>query len=681
MRRSGRAVRLLPALLAVTLGAVAGGCGTDDTHAPSDSSALDASPDGSVDATGDAGESALGRLEPPRTLAFCSGGTEAVYDPVAGGTLDSFPDDAWTRTAPGQATGLRVHVDDDTPWIDWLPGAFRAVFLDLNALDGFGVNADLFVRFAGPIGLPPSGTATAIGPTAVELWELAEGGAAQRVPFEARRIDDDATLLVSPMRPLRPKTRHALVVRASLADAQGGCLRPSARGRALLERRIEASLPADEQERMAGLTLRWQQALDAAGVQASEVAAVRVFTTQSTVDRSLAIAADIRERDVTWQSANCSKPKNKAWRLCEVEFDAWDYRDGLHIVDAKAHTLRRHVARVWLPETGDGPFPTVVFGHGLTGARDQGDKLADFAAPKGVAAIAIDAVYHGEHPAGAAKSLGGVLGFFGIDPAALTFDFLRLRDNFRQSTYEKLQLIEAMRRHPDFDGDGKVDFDVTKIGYLGVSLGGLMGPELLALSPDLRGAVLSVPGAKVSSIIQSSEQFAPIILAFKPESSTAGDVDRFFCVLQTLVDPGDAGSYAGHVLENRLPGTGTTAPDVLIQMAIGDDIVPNVATRALIRAFGMPVVGKVLQPVGLVQEGVALPVSANLAGGTRTAGAFQFDRIRSKADSPAKKADHSSTPASFEAMTQDLEFFETWVATGHGTIIDPFVETGTPPLP
>lgn len=663
-------------------------CGSEDGDTAGE--VADGSGSGQLDATDAAGDATGGSdvtgvvLDPPRTLTFCGGGTEARYDPIAGTGLDSFPDDAWTRADPTTGTGLRLDVHQGTPWLGWLPGSFQSVFLDLVALDGFGVNADLFVRFAGPVAMPGSGTATAVdGPLPVELWALPADGDAERIPYEARRTDDGATLVIAPMRPLRAKTRHALIVRASLGDAAGDCLRPSPFGRALLERRLDPLVPAAAHDHYAALAQRWQAALDAAGIDAAAVAAVRVFTTQSTVDDSVAIAADIRSRDVAWIEPSCTEPAGKKWRLCEVSFDAWDYRDGFHIEGRVGKTLRRHTARVWLPKEGSGPFPTIVFGHGLTGARAQGDKLADFAAPVGFAAIAIDAVYHGAHPAGSAKSLGGVLGFFGIDPAKLSFDFLRLRDNFRQSTYEKLQLIEAIRRHPDFDGDGKNDFDPSALGYLGVSLGGLMGPELLALSPDLRVGVLSVPGAKVTSIIQSSEQFAPIIQAFKPAGSSDGDVERFFCVLQAIVDPGDGGSYAPHVLRDRLAGAGAGAPHLLIQMAIDDDIVPNVATRALIRALDIPVVGTVLQPVGLVAEGVALPSSANVEvapGQKVTVGAFQFDRLRDKKGDKVQKADHSGTPASYEAMTQDLHFVSQW-RDGKAEIVDPYVVTSTPPLP
>jgi dienelactone hydrolase len=669
------------ALLAIALMLPACSDSTSGNDAADATTTQDTSGDGvATDAATDISPSALSRLPAPRTLSFCAGSTTSRYAPLSSETLDVFPDDFWSVEDPTTATGRRLHVTNDTPWLGWMPGNFQSAFLDLSALDGFGINASLFQRFDAAIAPTPSGPDTAkTAPAGVELWALPADAAPVRIPFEATLTDDGETVLLAPMLPLRARTAHIMLVRSSQNDAKGGCLQPSSATRALLERTIDTTLPTEQREQLAALALRWDAALQAIDVPAAEIASMAVFTTQAPIATSLTIAADIRGRDVSWKAATCSEPKNKAWRLCEVPFDAWDYRDGYHIKGLQGVTLRTHVARVWLPKTGKGPFPTVIFGHGLTGSRSQGDKLADFGAPKGIAAIAIDAVFHGEHPAGSAKSLGGVFGFFGVDVATLSFDFLRLRDNFRESTFESLQLIEAIRRHPDVDGDGQADFDPQALGYLGVSLGGIMGPALLALSGELHGAVLSVPGGKTTSIIESSDQFKPIITAFKPDNSSDGDVARFFCVLQTLIDAGDAASYAPHVLRDRLEGAGTKAPEVLIQMAMADDIVPNVATRALIRALGVPVVGPVLQSVGIVEEGVPLPVQANIQGST--GGAFQFDRVRKNSGAKVEKADHSGTPACFEAMTQDLHFFETWLSSGHGEIIDPYLATGTGPLP
>jgi len=128
----------------------------------------------------------------------------------------------------------------------------------------------------------------------------------------------------------------------------------------------------------------------------------------------------------------------------------------------------------------------LIYGHGPGGGRGQGERLASFAAPMGIATVAIDAQAHGEHPTATpgAATLNVVLDFFGINLSMLqtrALEAARLRDNFRGSTWDKLQLVSLLVAHPDIDGDGAADLDITRYAYLGVSLGGIMGPELLAL--------------------------------------------------------------------------------------------------------------------------------------------------------------------------------------------------------
>ena len=97
-----------------------------------------------------------------------------------------------------------------------------------------------------------------------------------------------------------------------------------------------------------------------------------------------------------------------------------------------------------------------------------------------MATVAIDAVSHGEHPAGGAKStIDAVAKFFAVDFATQGFKSLILRDNWRQSTYDKLQLVRlltdaANTKRNDIDGDGKDDLltDRAHFAYFGVSLGG-----------------------------------------------------------------------------------------------------------------------------------------------------------------------------------------------------------------
>ena len=639
---------------------------------------------------GDAAEPMCGLDLPERSLSFCAGETAQIYDPVtltssSLAVFDSFPDDLLTRADPESVTGLRLTTDAASlPRVIDVPEEYSSVITDLSLLDGWGTTAGLYLRFDGPVAEPPSGLPASLTSPALVLAAL-QDGKATRVPYEARLLDDETTLLVEPMVPLKPATRHVLVVTRAYLAAGGGCIAPAAVLRGLLERR--SKLPQ-------GCTMsrRYHEALAAVEVAAEDVAAATVFTSQSIVERSELVANDVASRTFSWKEGVKCGPAGPIYRECEGSFSAADYRvvrpapasqhgPALWLPPAGAIAPTGwfdHAVRVWLPPTGEGPWPVVIFGHGLGSNRGQGKRLAEVAAPLGFATVAIDAVRHGQHPLGGATStITSLTAFFGISLNPFGFDFISLRDNWRQSTWDKLQLLALLRQAPDMDGDGQADVDPKRMGYIGVSLGGIMGPELLSLTLHLGFAVLSVAGGKVTAIIEHGEELGGIVTLLKPKSATKGDIARFFPALQTLLEKGDAANWGPRVLQDRLAAGGDKPPSVLMQMAIDDEIVPNVATRLLARAMGITLAGPVLQPIGLVPLAPKLPLAGNLADGG-TAALFQFDRTTDSAGQPPEKANHSSTPASLEAMAQDGRFIETWLAGEPVEVIDPYALLKTP---
>ena len=615
-----------------------------------------------------------------QTYTFCKGTTTLRYDPAGPDQVTTFPDDYHTKDDAKTPTGLRVAFDVKAPWIANGPAILSRAISDLNELNGWGTTAAVAFRFDKPavgqqVALPSGPTSTqALGVVFADLGPIDAPSPPVRVPFEAQVTEDGKTVLLWPMLPLRPLHRHALVWTTDQKAADGGCIAPSPALIHLLQG--DATDP-----KLLRLTLRARTALQALNIAPGMVSALALFTTQSTVQQSIAVAKDIAARKFGWSGpAVCTDLP--LFRKCVRPFGAFDYRDGRLVGDGTPKTPYTLKVTAWLPKGPPQARPTAIFGHGLGSGRDQGEALAELAAPENLATIGIDAVAHGEHPTSdpvATGTLPTLIRFFGIDLGTLSVDGLKLRDNWRQSTYDKLQLLQVVSQHPDFDGDDKPDIDPAKLFYLGVSLGGIMGPELLALSSQIKVGVLTVPGARVASIISDSTEFGPIIGTLKPDNVSDADVVRFFPILQTLLDAGDSASYAPHVLKDRFDGSGEP-PQLLMQMAIGDSIVPNSCNRALARALNLPVAPPVLQEVGLVPTLAKLPITGNLPTG-QTAVLFQFDRISNKKGGPVEAAQHGNTPKSLEALTQDLHFIKTWLATGKAEAIDPYVTLGTPPLP
>ncbi|MDQ3032098.1 MAG: hypothetical protein M3Y87_06755, partial [Myxococcota bacterium] len=451
-----------------------------------------------------------------------------------------------------------------------------------------------------------------------------------------------------------------------------GCLEPSPAMAALI-----AAPDADTQAAI--------DALIALGAIASaaDLIAITAFPTQSVVEDSIAVAADVAAREYDLATPVCTE--EPLWVRCDATFVAQDYRDpedgvfrrarGEAATPTGSYTIP---IRFWLPRDASAPWPVLIYGHGLTGDRDQARRLAEFAAPMGYATVAIDALQHGEHPStmGVDRSeLMTLLAFFAVgDLGERALEAAKLRDHFRQSTWDKLQLTRLLITHADLDGDGAAELDVARIAYLGVSLGGLMGPELLALSDAYGAGVLVVPGGRVSTIISDGSQFAPLIELLRPRSTSPGDVRRFFPILQTVIERGDPASYGPHLLAQRLPGAEAITPSVLVGVVLDDEIVPNVANYAIARAIGVPMVRDVLR----VEPGFAVvtgPIEGNFADGLATGGLLQFDVVGDEMGG-TEPATHGNVGDSDVGVAAWLDFLDTHYRTGLARIRDPYDAIG-----
>lgn len=633
--------RRLPFFLALALVA----CGDDDaptSDAGSDAGLDDAAP------TIDAGPSC----------------TIGLWNPLAD-DLHQWPDPTLLREDSSRATGYSLFVDETrfAPLLARFAGYAPIFTEDLSELDGFGSTSGIFFRFGRAFDADalPNGLSTANPDAGIGLAIL--GDDVRLVPVETETTDGGATLMMRPLRPLPQRTWVVAFVTRALTDAAGGCLEPSEGTAALL---------ADPDAR----TAEALAALASLDVDTSQIVALSVYPVGTLTDESIAVAADVATLEPT-PTGDITCTDETLFRRCELAFEAIDYRDEerIHrgVSRARTHVLP---VTVWLPLDGDGPFRTIVWGSGLGSGRDQGNRLAGFAAPRGFATIAIDAVSHGQHPDAAGESddtLATTIRFFTIGDIEERALFpLRLRDNFRQSAWEKLQLVRLVQTGIDLDGDEVADLDAERLAYLGVSLGGIMGSEPLALSGAFDAAVLVVPGGRVSSIIGESELFGSLTRLLRPRGTTDGDVDRFFPVLQTLLDPGDATVWGRHVQVERL--VGEQSPDVLAGIALDDEVVPNVASWTLMRAMELPLVGAELRPVVGIAN-VAAPVSANGIDG-RTAGFLQFDVIRD--GETIEAATHDNVGDSEQGLHAWLTFLEAHFEDGRGVIEDPYVATGLP---
>lgn len=274
---------------------------------------------------------------------------------------------------------------------------------------------------------------------------------------------------------------------------------------------------------------------------------------------------------------------------------------------------------------GPGPYPVVIFQHGITGDRTNMFAMANAYCAQGFVVISIDLVLHGPSAATVAAGIPqGLNGDFvnntttqppggdGLDPSGANFinlaNLRMSRDNIRQSVVNLFYLTDAiMNGRCDLDGNGMADL-APNVRFIGMSLGGIVGTVFVANEPSVTRAVLNVPGGRLSQLLVDSPTFSPSVLAgLAAQGVTPGTSAfvQFFLIAQTVVDDADPANYSEEVLTGALAGG--TATQVLVQEMIGDAVVPNSATTDLVHAFTLAVVNPLFTQVRTVVLKPLLP--------------------------------------------------------------------------
>jgi dienelactone hydrolase len=313
-----------------------------------------------------------------------------------------------------------------------------------------------------------------------------------------------------------------------------------------------------------------------------------------------------------------------------------------------------------LPAKGLAPAsgaPVVIAQHGL--GRWRGDTLAiaNSLGGQGLAMIAIDVIYHGGRvvclskadcasgvacnqpapvngvPQAGTCAGGAYLPASGATPTlpgstALipngnlpSRDFTNLanpfaqRDNFRQHMLDLNQLVRVIK---DTTAGGLAaqlatnpmlpTLDQGKLGYVGQSLGAILGTNFLAMSPDVSLGVINVGGGDVVDIF--SDPGSMLSTGLAAELGVTANTPAWFSLLENfrwIMDPADPINLARYVRNpdpTQMPGR--TKARVILQEAGMDTVVLNKYTLMLGRELGLPLDAN-LHLQGINQEGGAAP--------------------------------------------------------------------------
>ena len=102
------------------------------------------------------------------------------------------------------------------------------------------------------------------------------------------------------------------------------------------------------------------------------------------------------------------------------------------------------------------------------------------------------------------------------------------RDGLKQTVADLMQLVRAIRRGIDVDGDRQPDLDREQIYYFGQSFGGIYGTLLMVVEPRVRIGVLNVPGGPIVEIARQAPAFrsgAIRVLSMRSTSILYGEKD------------------------------------------------------------------------------------------------------------------------------------------------------------
>jgi len=264
-------------------------------------------------------------------------------------------------------------------------------------------------------------------------------------------------------------------------------------------------------------------------------------------------------------------------------------------------------------------YPTLLFAHGLTRSKEDLLAIAGALAQGGIASVAMDAVDHGVRAF--QVSTEAALGCAGAGPglpcettfgptcapqcfaSILSSDLAASRDHLRQTMLDQLTLEAVLQGCAAAGACGALQLDPAQLGYLGQSLGALIGGVSVAMSEGLRTAAFNVGAADWLRILTDTSTPAiscPLVdaliasgvlsgepwnLGTNPDALCLGDSWKtdpgflqFASAARWILDPADPINYASRYGESR---------SVLLAEVIGDAVIPNSATREFGEALGL----------------------------------------------------------------------------------------------
>lgn len=524
----------------------------------------------------------------------------------------------------------------------------------LNALDGFSTTAPITTGFSQAIN-PDS---LVLGET-VRVFEVTSDpatGAVTGLVSELTRAQiavsavgaDNDTLALIPIVPLSESTTYLVVLTNGIENtAEPAAIADKSISYYLTSGDAELTGATAALEPLRQLTGSFEAVASAAGVTESNIVLSWSFTTLSTtpVLQSLADSAAAGAIVVNPAGTPSSQINPALADVSNIHFGAltvpyfqtapttenpvagingfFKTADGGFVTryaPTPVKTGDQTIPLILTVPAGDAPaagWPVVIFQHGITQDRSNVLALADSMAGAGLALVAIDLPMHGitdtENALNAEGALLSALNAkertFGLDLINNTTrvagpdniadtsgthfynlgNLLNARDNLRQAVSDLLTLENSLA---NIQG---ISLNTDSIGYIGHSLGGIIGTSYLAFTDGVGPATLAMPGVGLSRLLANSASFGPVINAgLADQGAPVGSVayETFLTVAQTVIDSGDPVNFAAtaanmhpvHMME-VVGGSAGSLPDQVIPNQV--DTAPLSGTEPMARLMGL----------------------------------------------------------------------------------------------
>ncbi len=559
--------------------------------------------------------------------------------PLTNHCLAPMPSNLLTIRDPNTATGLRINLTED----NYSEGIFKyaSAFLSpslLNAADGFSPAGQIVIPLQAPVD-PHSLPSTLEASVRLESpLLLLETPSWTPVPFhvfvdtsgEYHRPPQHFIVMI-PAVPLHKATTYVVIVTSSLRQA-GGTPMPPYPG----FERIKTDEPLTDTDtlRLRDLYKGLFEAIhEALGLRRQDILLAFDFTTRS--EASL-FAPMTRIKDIVHTQALKDPPHFTTLHIippllepsesCEVlgTYSSPSFRtpdDKVLDLDDQGLPRSTHTEEITLllklPAQPPGArAPLVIFGHGLWVSKETVFQISEDLLSHGFAIAAIDAACHGSR----IRKDGFIGDLFQLETV------MRATACLAQTIADELQLVELIKHDLSnidllpYDpygpsGDGAPDVDAERIYYLGQSMGTVLGLTFTALCPEIRAAVLNVPGCGIVDIVTQGTITAPLVgRQFIPRWTSPLDASLLYISGQMYIDYLDPVHYGMFLAHDKERDQLAYRP-ILLQEAIHDGLIPNWNTDILVRMLGIPVIEPyVYRPYGV--PSVAAPASGS--------GAFQY---------------------------------------------------------